>query len=127
ARIKLEQEQAQAKAQADEAARLKLAQEQAQAKAKADEAARIKLEQERLQRENDSIAQINLNDVVVESRGRNTNISQPVTTLSEDSNIEQHDLLIKLRDLVASKEQDLNDLKKENDLSEQGVYSEPKP
>src|SRR5690606_16139515 len=32
-----------------------------------------------------------------------------------------------LRETVASKEQDLKDLKKENDLSEQGIYSEPKP
>src|SRR5690606_9141351 len=123
ARIELEQDRA--KAEADEAARIKLEQEQALAKAAED--ARIKLEQERLQREKDSIAQINLNDVVIAAPERNTNISEPVTTLSEDSNIEQHDLLTKLRDIVASREQDLLDLKKENDLSEQGIYLEPKP
>ncbi|WP_239970593.1 PorP/SprF family type IX secretion system membrane protein [Confluentibacter citreus] len=129
ARLKLEQEQAQAKA--DEEARIKLEQEQAQVKA--DEEARIKLEQEALQNEvkeevNDSIGQVDLDDVVVEAQGKNkTNETEKVSPLTADSSIEQHELLIKLRETVARKEQDLKDLKEENDLSEQGIYSEPKP
>ncbi|WP_100611460.1 PorP/SprF family type IX secretion system membrane protein [Confluentibacter lentus] len=128
ARIKLEHEQAQAKAA--EEARIKLEQEQAQAK---EEEARLKLEQEALQNQvkeeaNDSIGQVNLNDVVVEAQGGSkTKETDNLIPLTADSSIEQHELLIKLRETVASKEQDLKDLKEENDLSEQGIYSEPKP
>ncbi|MGE5943007.1 MAG: type IX secretion system membrane protein PorP/SprF, partial [Flavobacteriales bacterium] len=126
ARIKLAQEQAQAKA--DEEARVKLAQEQAQVKAEED--ARIRLAEEkakaRAKEINDSIAQINLDDVLVEGRRKKTNETDSTVPLTADSSIEQHELLIKLRETVASKEQDLKDLKQENDLSEQGIYSEPK-
>ncbi|WP_111307555.1 PorP/SprF family type IX secretion system membrane protein [Confluentibacter sediminis] len=136
AKLKLAQEQA--KTKADEAARLKAEQENqaklaAEAKAKADEAAKAKLEQEALQNQvrqetNDTISQVDLDDVLVEATGRNnTKKTEGATLLTADSSIEQYELLIKLRETVASKEQDLKDLKEENDLSEQGIYKEPKP
>ncbi|WP_104735916.1 PorP/SprF family type IX secretion system membrane protein [Hanstruepera ponticola] len=46
---------------------------------------------------------------------------------TENSKEVQADLLNELKALVASKDQDLKDLKEENDLSEQGIYMEPKP
>ena len=52
---------------------------------------------------------------------------QELTKLTEDSKIEQRELLLKFEEKVASKQQDLNDLKEENDLSEQGIYTAPKP
>jgi len=39
----------------------------------------------------------------------------------------QEDILSRLNDAVESKNDDLKDLKEENDLSEQGIYKEPKP
>jgi type IX secretion system PorP/SprF family membrane protein len=130
ARLKLAQEQA--KAKADEEARLKLAEEQAQARAaeaklklaqeqakvKADEEAQARAAEEarlRLEQEQAKVAEIK-----EETR-------EGIISKSADSNTEQYDLLMKLRDMVDSKQQDLKDLIRENDLSEQGIYSEPKP
>ncbi|KAF2339575.1 sprD domain protein [Flavobacterium ginsenosidimutans] len=39
----------------------------------------------------------------------------------------QNDLLDQFKGTVANKQKDLNDLKEENDLSEKGIYKEPKP
>ncbi|KAF2506442.1 hypothetical protein E0W73_21315, partial [Flavobacterium foetidum] len=39
----------------------------------------------------------------------------------------QTDLLAQFKATVANKQKDLNDLKEENDLSEKGIYKEPKP
>jgi type IX secretion system PorP/SprF family membrane protein len=47
--------------------------------------------------------------------------------LTEDSKITQQELLTKLSEAVANKDKDLKDLKEENDLSEKGIYLEPKP
>ncbi len=52
---------------------------------------------------------------------------QNLTKLASDSKIEQAELIIKLNETVASRKKDLQDLKQENDLSEQGIYTEPKP
>src|SRR5690606_630414 len=106
ARLRLEQEQA--KAKADEEARLKREQDEAQARAA--EEARLRQEQE----------QAKAAEVNEETR-------EGIISQSADSNKEQYDLLMKLRDMVDSKQQDLNDLIRENDLSERGIYSEPKP
>jgi type IX secretion system PorP/SprF family membrane protein len=45
----------------------------------------------------------------------------------ESSSKTQKDLLSQFNTTVASKQRDLNDLKEENDLSEKGIYKEPKP
>jgi len=140
ARLKLEQEAqakaaeearlkavADAKAKAEEEARLKLAQEAqakaaeearlkaiADAKAKADEEARIKTEE--------------LEGVLISKPTDANSIEMSkLTKLATDSKIKQEELLTKLRETVASRQKDLKDLKEENDLSEQGVFTEPKP
>ena len=50
-----------------------------------------------------------------------------ITESTEDSKETQEALLIRLQEVVISKDKDLKDLKEENDLSEQGIYMEPKP
>ncbi|MBX2826587.1 MAG: PorP/SprF family type IX secretion system membrane protein [Flavobacteriaceae bacterium] len=50
-----------------------------------------------------------------------------LATETEESRGEQQKLLEDLEAAVAVKEQDLKDLKEENDLSEQNIYVEPKP
>ncbi|MFG6687445.1 PorP/SprF family type IX secretion system membrane protein [Mariniflexile sp. HNIBRBA6329] len=116
ARIKLAEE---AKAKAEEAARVKLAQE---AQAKAEEAARIKAEQEAKIKQEELDAALIL--VPTDATGIAMN---NLSKLATDSKIKQEELLIKLNETVANREKDLKDLKEENDLSEQGIYKEPKP
>ena len=50
-----------------------------------------------------------------------------IVEATDDSKKAQEELLSKLTEAVAVKDQDLKDLKRENDLSEQGIYLEPKP
>ncbi|HEX9152127.1 MAG TPA: type IX secretion system membrane protein PorP/SprF [Flavobacterium sp.] len=50
-----------------------------------------------------------------------------LTKLVEDSKNAQQQLLTRLDATVANKEKDLKDLKEENDLSDKGIVSEPKP
>ena len=50
-----------------------------------------------------------------------------VAQSTENSKETQEALLIRLQEVVISKDKDLKDLKEENDLSEQGIYMEPKP
>jgi type IX secretion system PorP/SprF family membrane protein len=50
-----------------------------------------------------------------------------ITESAEAEKIKQEDLLTKLNDVIESKNKDLKDLKEENDLSEQGIFKEPKP
>ena len=108
-RIKLAAAEAQAKA--DEEARNKLA--AAEAQAKADEETRIKLEAEEAQ------AMEKVEDSVISSK-------ENINELTEEyKRIEI--LLTRLKETVTDKEKDLKDLKEENDLSEQGIYLEPKP
>ncbi len=49
-----------------------------------------------------------------------------MTELAKASKLKQEDLLTRLNEAVDNKNEDLKDLKKENDLSEQGIYQEPK-
>ncbi|BAO77316.1 TolA protein [Winogradskyella sp. PG-2] len=46
---------------------------------------------------------------------------------TEDSKLEQNDLLKKFDEIVNVKDKDLKDLKEENDLSDQGITVQPKP
>ena len=50
-----------------------------------------------------------------------------LTQSIENSSKNQKDLLSQFNTTVANKQRDLNDLKEENDLSEKGIYKEPKP
>ncbi|MFH6770220.1 PorP/SprF family type IX secretion system membrane protein [Gaetbulibacter aquiaggeris] len=126
ARMKLAEAEAQAKA--DEEARMKLA--AAEAQAKADEEARMKLAAAEAQAKADEEARIKLaeaealaNEKVVDTT--DSAIEDIKASTKEYERIQQ--LLSKLKETVASKEKDLKDLKQENDLSEQGIYVEPKP
>ncbi|NIK91697.1 type IX secretion system membrane protein PorP/SprF [Mangrovimonas sp. CR14] len=110
-----------AQAQAEEQARLAA---EAQAQAEAEEQARLAAEEQaRLAAEALKAKEIvppainnQLGDAMEAAR-KNT----------EASKMEQDELLNKLREAVAVKDQDLKDLKRENDLSEQGIYQDPKP
>ena len=148
-RLKAETEKAkllaeqEAKLKAEEAAQAKLAEEERlkaeaqqartlaeqEAKLKAEEAAQAKLaEEERLQaiaeEKTDTLV---LDEVVIPvAKDKEALAMESLTELTENSKIEQQDLLIQLKDKIASKQQDLDDLKEENDLSEQGIRSAPK-
>ncbi|MEJ2112977.1 MAG: PorP/SprF family type IX secretion system membrane protein [Flavobacteriaceae bacterium] len=106
ARIKEEQE-AQEKLAEEE----RLAEE---ARLKAEEEARIRTEE--------------MDEIVLSAPGdENAQSMNDLIELTENSKIEQQQLLIRLQEKVDVKQQDLDDLKKENDLSEQGIFLEPKP
>ncbi|WP_298238094.1 PorP/SprF family type IX secretion system membrane protein [uncultured Algibacter sp.] len=142
--------EAKAKREQEEAARLKAEQvvkekfaEQARVKALENERARL-AEEARLKAEQEAQAQkdkevqpeivaeeiigmINLDGVMVPApRDRETREMNGITVLTNNSKLEQQDLLTQLQQKIASKQKDLDDLKEENDLSEQGIYSAPK-
>ncbi|REE25956.1 type IX secretion system PorP/SprF family membrane protein [Winogradskyella pacifica] len=52
---------------------------------------------------------------------------QTLAKSTEDSKAIQTDLLQQFNDIIAIKDQDLKDLKEENDLSDQGITVQPKP
>ncbi|MFI1773570.1 hypothetical protein ACH5TX_17785, partial [Flavobacteriaceae bacterium MEBiC06459] len=132
-----------AKAKAAEAARIKTAIEQA----KAEELAKQKLEKEeadlrlkqeeqkqleekakqealKQERENQLMDTLELDGVLVKvARDKESLEIKKMIELTENSKIEQQDLLTKLKAFITTKQQDLDDLKEENDLSEQGVVS----
>jgi type IX secretion system PorP/SprF family membrane protein len=115
-RIKAEQEEQdrlteEARVKAEQEAQEKLAEE---ARLKAEEEARIKTEE--------------MDEIVLSAPGdKNAESMNDLIELTENSKIEQQELLIRLKEKVDVKQQDLDDLKEENDLSEQGIFLEPKP
>ena len=134
-RIKAEQE---AKARLEEDRRLK---EAAEAQARAEEEARLaeesrlkaeaeaeaKLaEEERLRKEEEErIKTQELDGVLVPvAKNRESREMNGLIELSNKSRLEQQNLLNELNQRVASNQQDLDDLKEEKDLSEQGIYKE---
>jgi len=111
------QQEADAKAEAEELAK---AEQAADAKAKADEVAKN-------QTENTSRA-----EEIVEAIGNApmdaaTQSMIDLTKLTDESKIIQEDLLRRLNEKMASKQKDLDELKQENDLRDQGIVSAPKP
>ncbi|SHI52116.1 PorP/SprF family type IX secretion system membrane protein [Algibacter luteus] len=126
------QAEANAKAKAVEAARLKAEQEEqariseeakvqaeADRKAKALEEARIQAEQARIAEEAEAKAQ----EAPLNEATKSLNELEKVISSTSD---EQSLMLNELSAKVAIKQQDLNDLKEENDLSEKGIVSAPK-
>src|SRR5690606_20352826 len=101
-----------AKADAEEQARIAA---EEKAKADAEEQARIAAEE----KTKDSVIPV-ANDVLSKSMNA-------LAESAEDSKQLQENLLSQLQAAVESKNQDLKDLKEENDLSEKGIYMEPKP
>ncbi|WP_242157489.1 PorP/SprF family type IX secretion system membrane protein [Aestuariivivens sediminis] len=131
ARLKAE---AEAKLKAEQEAQAKLAEEARQkaeqeAQAKLAEEARLKEEAEAKTRaaRDEEIEMQELDGVMVPvARDREALEMKDITELTENAKIEQQNLLAQLQAKVAVKQQDLDDLKEENDLSEQGIYVAPK-
>ncbi|PRZ26215.1 PorP/SprF family type IX secretion system membrane protein [Flavobacterium granuli] len=113
---------ADAKLKADAEAQAKLA---AEAQAKADALAQAKLKAE-------AEAQAKLEaetkaKLAEEPKDDNAREMKNLTQFIEESKKTQKELLERLDVTVADREKDLNDLKEENDLSDKGIFKEPKP
>ena len=126
ARVKAQQEEQAriaeaARIEADKVAKAKLAAEalvkaQQEEQTRIAETARVKAEEEKIEEEKEEkIGEIALDEVLIEFKKS-----------TEAFKNAQESLLDKLSDKIASKNQDLNELKEENDLSEQGIYKAPK-
>ena len=109
---------ADAKAKADALAQAKLA---ADAKAKADALAQAKLDAN-TEAKADALAKL-----AATPKDATTKSMDNLSKLVEESKNTQQQLLVRLSETVANKEKDLKELKEENDLSEKGIFKEPKP
>lgn len=126
------------KAEADAEKAKLLAEREAKLKAEqAEQAAQAKLaEEERLRAEElvrlKAIAEqkpdtLELKEVVIPvAKDDEARAMESITELTASAKIEQQNLLDQLKDKIASKQQDLDNLKEENDLSEQGIRSAPR-
>ena len=121
-RVKAEQQEQErlaeeARIKEEQEAQEKLAEEERlaeEARLKAEEEARIRTEE--------------MDEIILSAPGdENAKSMNDLIQLTENSKIEQQQLLIRLQEKVDVKQQDLDDLKEENDLSEQGIFLEPKP
>ena len=115
--------QAEAQQKAEEEARVKAAAEEqarqeAEAKAKAQQELEESQEDEVVDEEKDTPPE------ATDNLGKSMN---EISESTEASKKEQEALLKKFLDAIDVKDQDLKDLKEENDLSEKGIYMEPKP
>ena len=103
----------------EEAEAKRLAEE---AKAIADLEAKEKLEAEQ------KVDTVKLERLIIPvANDRDAVALESLAKLTENSKIEQDGLLKRLGEAVDIKQKDLDDLKEENDLSEQGIYKQPKP
>jgi len=123
AQAKAEQEEqerlaAEAKVKAEQEEQARLAAE-ANAKEEQEEQERLAAEADKVQNEETSVA-INPNDDI----GKQMVSIENATNNTKEK---QEELLSKLIEAVDSKNQDLIDLKEENDLGDQGIFMEPKP
>lgn len=107
------EKEARAKAAAEEQAR-----QEAEAKAKAQQELEESQEDEVVDEEKDTPPE------ATDNLGKSMN---EISESTEASKKEQEALLKKFLDAIDVKDQDLKDLKEENDLSEKGIYMEPKP
>jgi type IX secretion system PorP/SprF family membrane protein len=112
-RLRKEKEAADAKSKADEAARLK-----AEADAKAREAA----EAERLRKEKEDADRAKADAAKTAEDKEIDNLTQVI----DDSKKIQTENVDKFKSMVDAKQRELLELRKENDLSEQGVVTQPK-
>jgi len=151
AKAKAEEEarlEAEAKAKADEEARIaeeKLKEIELKAKTKADEKARLEAEAKAKADEEARIAEEKLKEIELKAKAERERLAAEkavqfdithkdelaktmfnMTELAKASKLKQEDLLTRLNEAVENKNKDLKDLKEENDLSEQGIYKEPK-
>lgn len=127
-RLKLEEA---AKLKQAEETRLKLEEEaKEKARLEAERKANVEAEQKTTEKLNalQKIDTVQLDGVMVPiAKDREALAMQNLAELTESSKIKQQDLLARLGETVASKNEDLKDLKEENDLSERGIYKAPKP
>ncbi|RCW90634.1 PorP/SprF family type IX secretion system membrane protein [Winogradskyella arenosi] len=124
---RLAEEQAQAAAEAEAK---RLAEEQAQAAA---ESEAQRLEEEQAQAAVEAEAQTVVNEGVeipevdtVQATDQLGMQMQELAEITTDAEAVQNDLLAQLSAIIDIKDQDLKDLKKENDLSDQGITVAPK-
>jgi len=102
------------------------------AKAKADEEARIaeeKLKEIEIKAQADKKARIEAEEAVKLEITHKDDLAKAMfelTQLAKQSKQKQEDLITRLNEAVEVKNNDLKDLKEENDLSEQGIYKAPK-
>ncbi|MFD1014702.1 PorP/SprF family type IX secretion system membrane protein [Winogradskyella rapida] len=124
---RLAEEQAQAAAEAEAQ---RLAEEQAQAAAEA-EAQRLAEEQAQVAAEAEAQTVVNegVENPVVDTVQATDQLGmemQELTEITTDAEAVQNDLLAQLSAIIDIKDQDLKDLKEENDLSDQGITVAPK-
>ena len=86
-----------------------------EARVKAEAASKLKSEQEAQQK------------AAIETEAKEAEVAVETPLPMDETTKSVEALLTKLNETVASKEQDLKDLKQENDLSEQGIQTTPKP
>ncbi len=131
-KIKAEQERLVAEQKSnEEALRLAKLEEEQIAKAKAEAEIQVKIEAEKQAKieaekkvKEEEEAKRRLISNPTDEFGKSMNTIAKVTEGSKNT---QEELLSKLSEVVANKDKDLKDLKEENDLSEKGIYKEPKP
>ena len=115
-----------AKAKADALAQEKLA---ADAKAKADALAQAKLAAD-AKAKADALAQAKTDSIAKAKVIPKDDIAKSmdnIAVLLENSKKTQQQLLTNLNATVSAKQKDLQEMKEENDLSEKGIFKEPKP
>jgi type IX secretion system PorP/SprF family membrane protein len=125
-------QEAAAQAKADEEARIaeeKLKEIELQAKAKKEEEARLAQEAE-AQAKADKEARLAAEAAVEFEVTHKDDLAISmfnITEAAKTSKAKQEQLLAQLSEAVENKNNDLKDLKEENDLSEQGIFQAPKP
>jgi type IX secretion system PorP/SprF family membrane protein len=121
ARVKAEQEK---QVQLAEAERIRVAQETARLA----EAARVKAEQEKQVQlaEAEKLKAAAAEALITESKDADVQEMNSLSKSTEETNAVQKELISKLTTTINSKQKDLDNLKEENDLSEQGIVTAPK-
>jgi type IX secretion system PorP/SprF family membrane protein len=118
---------AEQKAKAEADAQAKLLAEQ-KAKAEADAQAKLLAEQKaEADAQAKLLAEENNDDIISNPTDELAKSMQTIANSTENSKAVQNELLKQFDDIVAIKDQDLKDLKEENDLSDQGITVQPKP
>ncbi|MDO1500467.1 PorP/SprF family type IX secretion system membrane protein [Winogradskyella maritima] len=108
----------------------RLAQIELEAKRKAEEQAKAEAEAKAQAEEEARIETERLAQIELEAKRKAEEKAKEEEAISKetlDAKTLQDDLLEQLKETVASRAQDLADLKEENDLSEKGIYKAPKP
>jgi type IX secretion system PorP/SprF family membrane protein len=120
-RVKTEQEK---QARLAEAERVKAEQETARLA----EEARVKAEQEKQSQlaEAEKLKAAAAEALITESKDADVQEMNSLSKSTEETNAVQKELISKLTTTIDSKQKDLDDLKEENDLSEQGIVTAPK-